>query len=226
MIGALCGAVFKAPLTSTPKGTADWAAFCVNTGESCYVEPASDITVGNYTTPKESIGFQVTGLTPGAYDCYVATILPKTMVCSDAVSVQLTARSGAIAEELVAVAEEEPVANQQATFDELNEATFTEIPEESANPARFEELNQATFEELNEATFTEIPEESANPARFEELNQATFEELNEATFDPVNEAEFKVLPVEDMGGATFTELPAEDVGGEVTSGVATFTPLE
>ena len=155
-MGVLCGAAFEAPLTSTLKGTADWAAFCVDVGESCYVEPSSDITVGNYTTPKESIGFQVTGLTPGEYDCYVATILPKTMVCSDAVSVNTTVRSGIFP----AAAEVEPVANQ--------EATFTEIPEDTSNPARFEELNQATF----------------------------------------------------------TELPLEDIGGEVTSGVATFTPLE
>jgi hypothetical protein len=185
-------------LTSTFKGTADWAAFCVDVGESCYVEPSSDITVGNYTTPKESIGFQVTGLTPGEYDCYVATVLPKTMVCSDAVSVNTTVRSGIFP----AAAEVEPVANQ--------EATFTEIPEETSNPARFEELNQATF--------TEIPEETSNPARFEELNQATFTELPEETS---NTARF-----EELNQATFTELPPEDIGGEVTSGVATFTPLE
>ena len=83
-------AEFKAPLTTTFKGKADWAAFCVDVGQNCYVEPASGITTGNYTVMKELIEFTV-ALDPAVseYSCYVATVLSKGMVCSDPVDLPL-----------------------------------------------------------------------------------------------------------------------------------------
>ena len=84
-------AEFKAPLTTTFKGKADWAAFCVDVGQNCYVEPASGITTGNYTVMKELIEFSVDFLDPtvSEYSCYVATVLSKGMVCSDPVDLPL-----------------------------------------------------------------------------------------------------------------------------------------
>jgi hypothetical protein len=75
---------FEAPLTVTWQGRADWAAFCVNADDAtCFSEPVSDIVGGDYTAAKETIAFNVTGI-PSGQDvvCYVATVLPKGMVCS------------------------------------------------------------------------------------------------------------------------------------------------
>lgn len=75
---------FEAPLTVSYKGTLDYAAFCVEEGASCFVEPSSAIVTGQYTKPKELITFVGVGdLAPGTYSCYVATLLPKSMVCSE-----------------------------------------------------------------------------------------------------------------------------------------------
>ena len=75
---------FEAPLTVSYKGTLDYAAFCVEEGASCFVEPSSAIVTGQYTKPKEVITFVGVGdLAPGTYSCYVATLLPKSMVCSE-----------------------------------------------------------------------------------------------------------------------------------------------
>lgn len=53
------------------------------------MEPSSEITTGNYTTAKEKIDFEVIGLTANTnYWCYVATVLPKAMVCSKPVPVK------------------------------------------------------------------------------------------------------------------------------------------
>jgi hypothetical protein len=84
----ISSADFKAPLTTTFKGKADWAAFCVDVGESCYVEPVSEIATGDYTVMKEVIDFEVTlDPTISNYTCYVATVLSKGMVCSDPIPV-------------------------------------------------------------------------------------------------------------------------------------------
>ena len=84
----ISSADLKAPLTTTFKGKADWAAFCVDVGESCYVEPVSEIATGDYTVMKEVIDFEVTlDPTISNYTCYVATVLSKGMVCSDPIPV-------------------------------------------------------------------------------------------------------------------------------------------
>jgi len=81
--GETWSGTFEAPLTVSYKGALDYAAFCVEEGASCFVEPSSEIVTGQYTTPKEVIPFDVGDLAPGTYSCYVATLLPKSMVCSE-----------------------------------------------------------------------------------------------------------------------------------------------
>eukprot|EP00889_Picochlorum_renovo_P004757 jgi/Picre1/31787/NNA_007137.t1 len=223
--GATWTGTFEAPMTVSYNGKLEYAAFCVENGKSCFVEPSSEIVTGEYTDAKEIIPFEVGDVAAGAYSCYIATLLPKSMVCSDPVAFTATApaKAGAVQNaEAQAVAAELPVVTEPVfVADDVVDVPAPAVDVQAAAVDAPVPTVDAPAPEVDApAPTVDAPAPTVDaPAPAVDAPAPTVDAPAPAVDAPAPEAIVETLDAREIP----SDVPEE---GSVTQGVATFTPLE
>ncbi|KAI8102412.1 hypothetical protein M9435_006014 [Picochlorum sp. BPE23] len=222
--GATWTGTFEAPMTVSYNGKLEYAAFCVENGKSCFVEPSSEIVTGEYTDAKEIIPFEVGDLAAGAYSCYIATLLPKSMVCSDPVAFTATAANAEAVQnaEAQAVVPELPVVTDPVfVADDVVDVPAPAVDVQAAAvdaPAPTVDAPAPAVDAPAPTVDAPAPAVDA-PAPAVDAPAPTVDVPAPAVDAPVPEAIVETLDAREIP----SDVPEE---GSVTQGVATFTPLE
>lgn len=229
--GATWTGTFEAPMTVSYNGKLEYAAFCVENGASCFVEPSSDIVTAEYTDAKEIIPFEVGGMDPDTpYTCYIATILPKSMVCSDPVAFRTGANAGAVQNAAAqAVVPELPVVTEPVfVADNVVDVPAPAVDVQAAAldapaptvdaPAPAVDAPAPTVDAPAPTVDAPAPAVDA-PAPAVDAPAPTVDAPAPTVDAPAPEAIVETLDARE----TPSDVPEE---GSVTQGVATFTPLE
>lgn len=233
--GVTWSGTFEAPMTVSYNGKLEYAAFCVTDGSSCFVEPSSEIVTGQYTDAKEIIPFTVGDLTAGeTYSCYIATLLPKSMVCSDPVAFTAVVNggrvqnAGGVQSAAAEAVPELPVDTEPVSFVDENvpaPAPAVDVPApvvEDAPAPVVDDVPAPVVEDVPAPVVEDVPApvvEDAPAPVVEDAPAPTVDAPAPAVDAPAPEAIVETVNVRE----TPVDVPEE---GSVTQGVATFTPLE